>query len=74
MRVMPAPPPSYALPNLGTLRLKRAFSQEWLAKEAGVGRATIARLELGKPARIETVRRLAEALRVEPEELMRPPS
>ncbi len=70
MLVMPAPP-SWPLPGLLHWRLKRAYSQHLLAERAGVGRATIARLEHGAPARIGTVRRLAEALGIEPEVLLK---
>lgn len=71
MLLMPAAPPSYPLPLLGALRVKRAFTQALLAERSRVGRATIARIERGEPARLGTVRKLAEALEVAPEELMR---
>lgn len=73
MLVMPGgAPPAYLLPNLGAIRLRRAFSQDALSKEARVGRITISRIESGHPARIGTIRKLAAALGVEPHELMRP--
>ena len=58
-------------PRLRGLRERAALSQEDLAKKAGVARATIADLEANKrPARPSTRRKLAEALGVEPAELM----
>jgi transcriptional regulator with XRE-family HTH domain len=58
-------------PRLRELRERAALSQEDLAKKAGVARATIADLEANKrPARPSTRRKLAEALGVEPAELM----
>ena len=58
-------------PRLRELRERAALSQEDLAKKAGVDRATIADLEANKrPARPITRRKLAEALGVEPAELM----
>ena len=58
-------------PRLRELRERAALSQEDLAKKAGVARATIADLEANKrPARPSTRRKLAEALGVDPAELM----
>ena len=58
-------------PRLRELRERAALSQEDLAKKSGVSRATIADLEADKrPARPSTRRKLAEALGVEPAELM----
>lgn len=58
-------------PHLKELRDQAALSQEDLAHKANVGRATIADLEAGKrPARPSTLRKLAEALGVEPIDLM----
>ncbi len=54
------------------LRRARAMSQEDLEKKSGVARATISALETGKrEAQPRTIRRLAEALGVEPHELMK---
>lgn len=59
------------LARLKRLRERKALTQEQLAKKAGVNRATIARLEGGTDEPFPTtVRKLADALRVEPEELM----
>jgi transcriptional regulator with XRE-family HTH domain len=58
-------------PRLRELRERAALSQEDLARKSGVSRATIADLEADKrPARPSTRRKLAEALGVEPAELM----
>jgi len=59
------------LVGLRRARVRKALTQEDLERMTGVARATISALELGKrPPRPSTVRRLAEALCVEPEELM----
>lgn len=52
---------------------ERCFlSQRDLASKSGVGVATIARLETGtQQASFKTIRRLAEALQVEPSELVK---
>jgi transcriptional regulator with XRE-family HTH domain len=58
--------------RLRKLRRQRAFSQENLVRMTGVAQATLSDLELGKrEARASTVRKLAEALGVEPRELMK---
>lgn len=58
--------------RLKTLRRLRAMSQEELAEESGVGRATISRIERGETgAHGRTLRRLAAALSVGVEELVR---
>ena len=58
--------------RLRELRRERALSQEDLEAMTGVTQATISALEGNKRgARPRTVRRLAEALGVEPKELMR---
>ena len=57
--------------RLRTLRRLRAMSQEELAEESGVGRATISRIERGETgAHGKTLRKLAKALGVEVEELV----
>jgi transcriptional regulator with XRE-family HTH domain len=57
--------------RLRELRERVAFSQMELSERSGVSRATIADLELGKRgARPKTRRKLAEALGVEPWELV----
>jgi predicted transcriptional regulator len=65
--VRPAVP---AVPHLKRLREGRFLTQEELAERSGVSRPTIARLESsGDDARLKTIRKLAEALGVEPTEL-----
>jgi transcriptional regulator with XRE-family HTH domain len=56
--------------QLKELRLDRAYSAQDLANRAGVNYRTILRLEHGESeAQPRTVRKLAEALGVEPREL-----
>jgi DNA-binding Xre family transcriptional regulator len=58
--------------NLRELRRDRALAQEDLQRMTGVAQSTLSALEIGKrDAQPRTVRRLAEALGVEPRELMR---
>ncbi len=71
----PVPPrvTTAPVPSLRYWRLQRALHQEELAERAHVSMATLWRLETGRPATIETIRRLAEALGVGPGDLMREP-
>ena len=58
--------------GLRQLRVGRALSLRALAQRSGVAFDTINKLELGhRPARLVTIRKLAEALGVEPRELMK---
>ncbi len=58
--------------RLRTLRKERALSQRDLANVSGVGPVTISELERGvREAQPRTIRKLAEALGVEPRELMK---
>jgi transcriptional regulator with XRE-family HTH domain len=58
--------------RLRRLRTKRALSQEDLGRITGIAASTISNLERGKrSAQHRTLRRLAEALGVEPRELMK---
>jgi transcriptional regulator with XRE-family HTH domain len=58
--------------RLRELRVERALSLRALAQRSGVAFDTINKLELGyRPARLVTIRKLAEALEVEPKELMK---
>lgn len=58
--------------RLRSLRIERALTLRDLGAASGVSHNTINKLELGRrPAHASTVRRLAEALSVEPWELMR---
>ena len=59
--------------NLRTLRLARFFSQAELARRSGVHAITITRLETGRTApSTRTVRALATALDVPPDQLASP--
>jgi transcriptional regulator with XRE-family HTH domain len=61
------------LTRLKTVRERKAFTQEQLAEKAGVSRATLARIETGQNEPYpSTVRKIADALGVEPEQLMEP--
>jgi transcriptional regulator with XRE-family HTH domain len=58
--------------RLRELRRRRVLTLEELAKKAGVGRNTVWRLEHGMMgAQPRTIRKLAKALDVEPEELVK---
>ncbi len=57
--------------NLRKLREARALRQEDLAERAGVGKNTVNRIEKNRTEpHMTTVRKLAEALGVEPSELV----
>ncbi len=59
------------LPNLKTMRLRRLMTQRELALRAGLTVASVSRIETGTTrARISTVWRLAEALNVDPDDLL----
>lgn len=61
------------LPKLKEVRERRLLTQAELAQRSGVAETTINRLENARhEARFSTVRKLAEALGVEPEALMEP--
>ncbi len=58
--------------RLRQLRVQKALSLRALGEITGVAFDTISKLENGhRPARLVTVRKLAEALGVEPKELMK---
>jgi transcriptional regulator with XRE-family HTH domain len=58
--------------RLRQLRVEKALSLRALGERTGVAYDTINNLELGqRPARLVTIRKLAEALGVEPKELMK---
>jgi predicted transcriptional regulator len=58
--------------RLQELRVERALSLRALGERSGVAYDTINKLELGRrPAHASTIRKLAEALGVEPKELMK---
>ena len=61
------------LPGLREVRMMRLMTQAQLAIRAGMTPASISRIETGKgKARISTVRRLADALGVDPRDLIVP--
>lgn len=58
--------------QLRDLRKRRLLTQEQLAERSGVGVATIIRIERNQvEPRGSTIRKLAEALDVEPEDLVK---
>lgn len=57
------------LPNLQRWRLRRAYSQRDLARVAGVVPRTVTYAEQGYSVSLRTLRKLSEALKVEPHEL-----
>ena len=58
--------------KLRKLRRERALSQQDLERGTGISQATLSDLEQGKRgARASTLRKLAEALGVEPRELIK---
>jgi transcriptional regulator with XRE-family HTH domain len=58
--------------QLRDLRKRRLLTQKQLAERSGVGIATIVRIERNQvEPRGSTIRKLAEALGVEPEELVK---
>jgi transcriptional regulator with XRE-family HTH domain len=58
--------------RLRQLRVEKTLSLRALAQRSGVAFDTINKLELGhRPARLVTIRKLADALGVEPKELMK---
>lgn len=61
------------VPGLATLRRRAGFSQEELARRAGVGKTTIYRLEQGANAHFYTIEKLARALKTSRKRLMSPP-
>jgi DNA-binding Xre family transcriptional regulator len=64
------------VPALRYWRTRRALLQRELAEQAGVDRATVQRAEASeqpRAIRLDVVRKLAEALQVEPSDLMGEP-
>jgi transcriptional regulator with XRE-family HTH domain len=51
----------------------RGLIQKVLAERAGVDQATVARLEQGGQARLDTISKLAQALDISPADLQRQP-
>jgi transcriptional regulator with XRE-family HTH domain len=58
------------LPRLRQLRIERALSQRDLCERSGVTQTTIVNAEKGKETRVSTLRKLADALGVDPRELI----
>lgn len=57
--------------RLKAIRLRRLMTQRELARAAGLSEAAINRLEQGlNPARVSTVRKIAEALKVSAREFV----
>ena len=56
-------------PSLTTLRLRAALSMNELAKRAGVSASTVLDIERGAHARMATMRKLAAALGVAPQDI-----
>lgn len=61
-----------AVPGLKAARLRRAMTQAQLAEAAKVALSTVARLETDAPGAPGTIRKLADALDVDPSDLMAP--
>ena len=58
--------------RLKELRVEQALTLRALGEMSGIGYDTINKLELGRrPAHASTIRKLADALGVEPKELMK---
>jgi HTH-type transcriptional regulator, competence development regulator len=58
--------------RLQQLRVEQAFTLRTLGERSGISYDTINKLELGRrPAHASTIRKLADALGVEPRELMK---
>jgi DNA-binding XRE family transcriptional regulator len=62
----------YQIPRLNELRLAAFMTQGELADKSKVSRTSISAIEMGKKANPETVQKLAEALGMTREELIRP--
>jgi len=60
------------VPRLRRVRNRRALTQDELAVRAGVSRTTVIRAERGEDIRQSNVRKLADALGVQPGTLQRP--
>jgi len=72
-RPMPPRLTSATTPALAYWRRRRALLQRELAQRAGVDLASVQRGERGLALRLDTVRRLAQALNIEPADLMAQP-
>jgi DNA-binding XRE family transcriptional regulator len=63
-----------ALPSLAYWRTRRTLLQRELAERANLNIRSLQRIEADGLASLDTARRLAEALEVKPERLMRQPA
>ena len=59
------------VPGLRATGLRQLLTQHQLSERSGVSRPAIHRIEGGQPAWLNTIRKLADALQVEPDELLR---
>lgn len=67
-------PRGYPTPGLRHARYDALLTQEELGAKAGVSRPTIAHLEIGaQRARVATIRKLANAMDVDPQVLLEEP-
>ncbi len=62
-------PRAFAVPHLRAWRVRTGLDQAQLAERAGIARETIARVENGRPARLDSILQLADALMLAPSEL-----
>lgn len=63
---------SMQLPRLKLLRERAYLTQRELAAKSDVAEVTIARMEAGHSASFSTIKKLAQALGVSPDDLTRP--
>lgn len=73
VRQMPPGATSALVPALNYWRRRRAWTQQELADNAAVSLISVQRAEAGQPLRLRTIRNLAKALHVGPDELMTAP-
>ena len=57
------------MPTIKELRVQRGWTQDNLAREAGVATSTISHLENGEPVQRSTLKLVCQALRVRPGEI-----
>lgn len=62
-----------ALPHLAAWRESQFLSQEQLAKQSGVSRSAISDAEGGRPVRLVNAKKLADALKITPKQLLSVP-
>ncbi len=64
---------SVALPYLAAWRESQFLSQEQLSKQSGVSRSAISDAEGGRPIRLFNAKKLADALKITPKQLLGAP-